>query len=196
MKTVTLSALGLTLAGVLYIPVARADLYVGEIMCGGWNFAPHGTVVAAGQLLSIAQNTALFSLLGTQYGGDGRSNFALPDLRGRKLVGVGQAPGLSNYEQGVPGGVEAQLLQASQLPAHSHLIVPRGSSADASQMLPVGSLPANKLRTLDFADTTPGAALASASTDPTGQGQPVSTLQPFLTVTCVIATQGVFPPRQ
>nr|WP_315239563.1 tail fiber protein [uncultured Albidiferax sp.] len=196
MKSIPFSVLGLALASVFHAPVARAELYLGEILCGGWNFAPRGTAVAAGQLLSIAQNTALFSLLGTQYGGDGRTTFALPDLRGRKLVNAGQAPGLSTYDQGAAGGVEALSLQANHMPGHSHLVVPRGSSADASQMLPVGNVPANKLRTLVFADATAGAAMASASTDSMGQGQPVPTLQPYLTVTCVIATQGVFPPRQ
>lgn len=195
MKTIPLCAMGLALAGVLHAPAARAELYLGEILCGGWNFAPRGTAIAAGQLLPIRDNTALFSLLGTQYGGDGRTTFALPDLRGRKLVNAGQAPGLSQYDQGAAGGVEAFTLQTSQMPAHSHLVVPRGSSADASQMLPVGNVPANKLRTLDFADATLGASQAAASTEPAGQGLPLPTLQPYLTVTCVIATQGVFPPR-
>ena len=111
-----LVALGLT-ATLHTAPVSAQgiDPFVGQIMCGAWNFAPRGWALANGQLLSISQNTALFSLLGTTYGGDGRTNFALPDLRGRSMVHFGQGPGLSDYSQGQVGGSETNTLVAAQI---------------------------------------------------------------------------------
>ena len=169
--------------------------YLGEIICGAWNSAPLGTLDANGATLPISQNMALFSLLGTTYGGNGTSNFQLPDLRGRAMLGVGQGPGLSNYDLGQPSGTEAQTL-FDKMPAHSHLVTPRGSSADASLASPAGAVPANKSRTTYFAAATAGASMAAVQTDSAGAGQPVSNMQPYVAITCVIATQGVFPPRQ
>lgn len=188
----------LALTGMLVAPLASAgdSDYVGEIVCGAWNFAPRGTALAQGQLLPIAQNTALFALLGTTYGGNGQTNFALPDLRGRAMVNAGQGPGLANYDQGGAGGAESQSLTLSQLPAHTHQVVPRGSSADASLMSPAGNVPSNKARMLSYSNATVGASMATSQSGAAGQGLPVSNMQPYLTVTCVIATQGVFPPRQ
>jgi microcystin-dependent protein len=189
---------GLLLAGLLAAPMAQAsgDPFLGEIVCGGWNFEPTGWAFADGRLLPISQNTALFSLLGTQYGGNGTSNFALPDLRGRAMVNAGQGPGLSNYVQGQATGLEAQQLSAANLPVHSHLVTRGGSSQDASQQSPAGNVPAAKARSTLYAGATPGANLAAGQTDATGQGQSVSNMQPFVTLNCVIALQGVFPPRQ
>ena len=188
----------LALAGLLVAPLASAgdSDYVGEIVCGAWNFAPRGTALAQGQLVPIAQNTALFSLLGTTYGGNGQTTFALPDLRGRVMVNAGQGPGLANYDQGSAGGVESQSLVVNQLPTHAHQVVPRGSSADASLMSPAGNVPSNKARMLSYSNATVGASMATSQSATAGQGQPVNNMQPYLTVTCVIATQGVFPPRQ
>ena len=186
------------LAGLCAVPASWAgdEPYLGEIICGAWNFAPRGTLDANGATLSLSQNTALFSLLGTTYGGDGRSNFQLPDLRGRAMLGAGHGPGLSLYDLGQVSGVEAQTLFINQMPAHAHLVTPRGSSADASLASPAGAVPANKGRTSYFAAATAGASMASVSSASAGGGQPVSTMQPFVTITCVIATQGIFPPRQ
>ena len=190
-------AAGLALLGLLNAPLALAgaEPHLGEIFCGGWNFAPRGTAFAAGQLLPIAQNTALFSLLGTTYGGDGRTSFALPDLRGRVMVNAGQGPGLSAYDPGSPGGVESQSLTVAHLPAHAHQVTPQGSTADASVQSPAGNVPASKARTKFFGNATAGAAMAVAQTDAAGQGQPVSTMQPYLTTNCVIAITGIYPSR-
>lgn len=99
------------------------EAYIGQIMFGGWNFAPRGWMFCNGQILAISSNTALFSLLGTTYGGNGQTTFALPDLRGRAPMQWGQGPGLSNYDLGQVGGVEEQSLILPQLPAHNHTAV-------------------------------------------------------------------------
>ena len=186
------------LAGLSAAPVCWAGdaPYVGEIMCGAWNFAPRGTLNANGAILPIQQNTALFSLLGTTYGGNGTTNFQLPDLRGRAMLGVGQGPSLSPYDLGEVSGTEGQTLSINHMPAHAHLVTPRGSSADASLASPAGAVPAAKARTTYFAAATAGASMAAVQSDSAGGGQPVSNMQPYVAITCVIATQGVFPPRQ
>lgn len=188
---------GLLLSALLAAPMAQAgdQPYVGEIVCGAWNFAPSGWAFADGRLVPISQNTALFALLGTQYGGDGRSTFGLPDLRGRAMVNAGEGPGLSPYVQGQKSGVEAVQLTAVNLPAHTHLVTRGASSLDASQQSPAGNVPAAKARTTLYSGATAGANLAAGQTDATGQGQPVSTMQPFVTLNCVIAVQGIFPSR-
>ncbi len=185
------------LGGLSAAPALAGDEpYVGEIICGAWNFAPRGTLDAAGQILPISQNTALFSLLGTTFGGNGVNNFQLPDLRGRAMVGVGQGPGLSNYDLGQVSGSEAVTLFINQMPAHSHLVAPRGSTADATLASPAAAVPASKARTSYFAAATAGAAMAPVQSDSAGGSQPISTMQPYVAITCTIATQGVFPPRQ
>lgn len=192
------SSVAMLAVGMLAAPAAWSgdEPYVGEIVCGAWNFAPRGTLDAAGATLPISQNTALFSLLGTTYGGNGVNNFQLPDLRGRAMLNAGQGPGLSDYQLGQVNGVEAQSLSINQLPAHSHLVTPRGSLADASLVSPAGAVPASKARTTYFAAATPGASMATVQSESAGTGQPVSNMQPYVAITCTIATQGVFPPRQ
>ena len=190
-----LVALGLT-ATLHTAPVsAQADPFLGQIMCGAWNFAPRGWALANGQLLPINQNQALFSLLGTQYGGDGTTNFALPDLRGRSMVHFGQGPGLSDYSQGQVSGSETNTLVAAQMPAHSHTVAPLASNNDATSVSPAGKVPAAKARTTLYADPTNTVAQAVSVTSAAGGGQPVNNLQPYLTLNCVIALQGIFPSR-
>ena len=117
----SLIVIALLFLGVLAAPAqAQNDPFVGQVEIVAFNFAPKGWATCDGQLLSIAQNTALFSLLGTQYGGDGRTTFALPDLRGRMAIGFGQGPGLQNYEIGQAGGEEQVTLTLSEIPAHTH----------------------------------------------------------------------------
>ena len=191
-----LVALGLT-ATLHTAPVSAQgiDPFVGQIMCGAWNFAPKGWALANGQLMPIAQNQALFSLLGTTYGGDGRTNFALPDLRGRSMVHFGQGPGLSDYSQGQVSGSETNTLVAAQMPAHTHTVAPLASNNDATSVSPAGKVPAAKARTTLYADPTNTVAQAGSVTSAAGGGQPVNNLQPYLTLNCVIALQGVFPAR-
>lgn len=168
------------------------------------NFAPVGWALCNGQLLSISQNTALFSLLGTTYGGDGRTNFALPDLQGRVAVGMGQGAGLSQYVQGDQGGSETVTLLTSNIPAHSHAIsgtiTPKVTATAGNTDTPYNTYPATLTGTnmynsaKDAGSTIPmqnNLALAAA-----GSSLPVNLMQPVLGLTWIIATQGVFPPRQ
>src|SRR5437762_3949648 len=104
-----------------------SDPFLGQIMCAGFNFAPRGWAELNGQLLPISQNTALFALLGTQYGGNGQTTFALPDMRGRVLIHAGQGPGLTLRDQGESAGTEQVTLNNAQLPAHTHTVTPQGS---------------------------------------------------------------------
>ncbi len=169
--------------------------FLGQIMCAPYNFEPRGWAYAAGQVLSIAQNSALFSLLGTTYGGDGRTTFALPDLRGRVMLMAGQGPGTTLHNLGETGGTETQQLTVNNLPPHAHTVSPQGSSLDATSISPAGKAPASKARTTLYADPTPGSNLAPSTTSATGGGTPVSVMQPYGTVNCYIALQGVYPSR-
>lgn len=163
--------------------------FIGQLMCVGFNYAPKGWALCEGQLLSIASNPALFSLLGTTYGGDGVSTFALPDLRGRMPLGFGQGPGLQNYVQGQNAGSETVTLTESQMPAHSHTV--RCSSGDPSDNTPINGVPAAGGSYSLTADTNMGAVMIQ----PTGGNQPHSNMQPYLVMNWIIALQGVFPPR-
>jgi microcystin-dependent protein len=161
-----------------------SDVFLGQIMLAGFNFAPRGFAFCNGQLLSIAQNTALFSLLGTTYGGDGQTTFALPDLRSRVPIHFGQGAGLPSYAEGQVGGAEAVTLQTSQMPSHGH--VHFGSTNGATtpgQMIRASQLPAATH------------AMSGAAVLPTGSSLPHGNLQPYATVNYVIAIEGIFPSR-
>ena len=167
-----------------------ADPFVAEIRIFTGNFAPTGWAFCDGQLLPISQNTALFSLLGTMYGGNGTTNFALPDLRGRHPMGVGQGPGLSDRAQGEVVGSETVTLLTSEIPAHTHPVV--ASSAGATSESPAGASFAEG----DADNYASGAASVDmASTAATGGSSPHNNLQPYLACNFIIALQGVFPPR-
>lgn len=162
--------------------------FVAEINLFPYNFCPRGWAWCDGQILPISQNTALFSLLGTTYGGDGRSTFALPNLNGRVAMHPGQGPGLSRRDLGEQGGVEAVTLLQSEIPAHAHTV--QASPSAATSANPATAVPG-----------TTEAALyhSTGSTDgtlqPAGGGQPHNNMQPYLTLYYAIALQGVFPPR-
>ena len=168
-----------------------ADPFVAEIRIFPFNFAPRGWAWCDGQLLPISQNTALFSLLGTTYGGNGMSNFALPDLQGRSPMHWGQGPGLSLRDLGETGGSQTVTLLESEIPAHAHTV--NASLDDDDSTLPGG----NALGQLSTVYTTPAAlANMNASTlAPAGGDQPHNNMQPYLTFYFAIAMQGVFPPR-
>jgi microcystin-dependent protein len=155
-----------------------ADPFLGEIRLFAGNFAPRGWAFCLGQLLSISQNTALFSLLGTVYGGDGRSTFALPDLQDSVPIGAGQGPGLSTRFLGEQGGSASVTLQLQQLPMHG---LPASTDA-ATTNRPVDAVPARGGRY--------GPATSSA-----GSPLPHENRPPYLGLTYIIALQGVFPPR-
>lgn len=180
------------------------EKYLGEIMLVGYGFCPRDTADANGQLLPIADNTALFSLYGATFGGDGRTNFALPDLRGRVPVHTGQAPGLSNYQLGAAGGTETRTLTVAQMPAHAHGVTAQlnASNAPGSAPTPAGNLPA--LSTVgSIYGTVPqgGATEAMASNAITltegnaGGGQAVDIRQPFLAMRYCVVLQGIYPSR-
>jgi microcystin-dependent protein len=171
-----------------------SEPFLGEIRMGGWNFAPQGWALCNGQLLSISQNTALFSLLGTTYGGNGQTTFALPDLRGRVPVHFGQGPGLSNYDQGQVGGTESVTLTPNQMPVHNHHV--NSYDNQGSSGTPTGNFPAADGTgfTADWNDTS-STQMAPGMLTNSGGGQPHSNIQPFLTVNFVIALQGIFPSR-
>ena len=170
-----------------------ADPFVAEIRIFPFNFAPKGWAWCDGQLLPLSQNTALFSLLGTTYGGDGKSNFALPDLQGRAPMHPGQGPGLSLHDLGETGGSETVTLLESEIPAHSHSV--SVSIADGNNQSPVGEKLATGVGIGQYA--APGALtqLNPNTLTPAGGDQPHNNLQPYLTFYFCIALQGVFPPR-
>jgi microcystin-dependent protein len=185
------------------------DVFVGEILLFPFNFPPRGFAFCQGQLLAISQNTALFSLLGTTYGGDGKTNFALPDLRGRVPIDYGQGPGLSDYGIGGTGGVETVALSLSQLPAHAHTLTntltatARGTSAAGNQRSPAGAIFAADASgvTAVYSNAAPDAnggavvLAGSATAANSGSGLPHENRQPYLTLNYCIALQGVFPSR-
>lgn len=170
-----------------------ADPFVAEIRIFPFNFAPRGWAWCDGQLLPLSQNTALFSLLGTTYGGNGKSNFALPDLQGRAPMHPGQGPGLSLHDLGETGGSETVTLLESEIPSHSHAV--SVSASDATEPSPAGQLFAKGIGIGYYA--VPGALtqLSPNAIAPAGGDQPHNNLQPYLTFYFCIALQGVFPPR-
>jgi microcystin-dependent protein len=172
-----------------------ADPFVAEIRIFAGNFAPKGWAFCDGQLLPLSQNTALFSLLGTTYGGDGKSNFALPDLQGRAPMQPGQGPGLSLHDLGETGGSDTVTLLESEIPSHSHGQVANLNSAERPS--PSGNILARTVGASLYQSNTSQALvnMAPEALLPAGGDQPHNNLQPYLTMTFIIALQGVFPPR-
>jgi microcystin-dependent protein len=170
-----------------------ADPFVAEIRIFPFTFPPKGWAFCNGQLLPLSQNTALFSLLGTTYGGNGKSNFALPDLEGRAPMHPGQGPGLSLHDLGETGGSETVTLLESEIPAHAHTL--NASQAEALTRLPGGQLPAAAVGIGMYAAPGGITMLSPNAATPAGGDQPHNNLQPYLTLNFCIALQGVFPPR-
>jgi microcystin-dependent protein len=170
-----------------------ADPFVAEIRIFPFNFAPKGWAWCDGQLLPLSQNTALFSLLGTTYGGDGKSNFALPDLQGRAPMHPGQGPGLSLHDLGETGGSETVSLLESEIPSHVHAATV--SQADAISQSPDASLLATGIGIGQYAPPGALVALSPSALAPAGGDQPHNNMQPYLTFYFNIALQGVFPAR-
>jgi len=190
-----------------------SEPYIGEIRMFGGNFAPRNWALCNGQLLAISSNQALFSILGTTYGGNGTTNFALPDLRGRVPVHQGQGPGLSPYVLGEVDGTENTNILTSQLPAHTHSLTQVQVQDSASTELGLHDHPStttilgsvkdingNPVNVyVDVADHPANTLLPKATvtgtTDATGGSQPVSIVQPYLCVSFIIALFGIFPSR-
>ena len=173
-----------------------ADPFVAEIRIFPFNFAPKGWAWCDGQLLPLSQNTALFSLLGTTYGGNGKSNFALPDLQGRAAMHPGQGPGLSLHDLGETGGSETVTLLESEIPSHAHALRANSDPAELQVATPARSL-ARSQNASAYQSTTNQSLvnLAPESLAPAGGDQPHNNMQPYLTFYFCIALQGVFPPR-
>lgn len=173
-----------------------ADPFVAEIRIFPFNFAPKGWAWCDGQLLPLSQNTALFSLLGTTYGGNGKSNFALPDLQGRAPMHPGQGPGLSLHDLGETGGSEYVTLLESEIPSHAHALM--ASIEDGTQgTLTPGITLATSVGGALYQTTTNAnlVSMAPEALAPAGGDQPHNNMQPYLTFYFCIALQGVFPPR-
>lgn len=170
-----------------------SDQFVAEIRIFPYNFPPAGWAFCDGQLLPISQNTALFSLLGTTYGGDGKSTFALPDLRGRVPMHPGDGRGLSQRFLGESGGTDGVTLLQTELPTHPHIV--SASQADAIERLPGNQLPATGIGIGMYGAPTQLVPMAPQAAPPAGGGLPHNNLQPYLTLSICIALQGIFPPR-
>jgi microcystin-dependent protein len=176
---------------------AQIEPFIGQVMCAGFNYAPRGWARLDGQLLPIAQNSALFSLLGTQYGGDGRTTFALPDMRGRLLMHDGNGPGLTPRSNGESGGTEHHTLLTSQMPAPDHSVAPMASTAPATASSPAGAVPAATRPRLPAYATGPGdTAMAATTSSPAGGNQPIPHMPPFVVINCFMALQGIYPSRE
>jgi microcystin-dependent protein len=173
-----------------------ADPFVAEIRIFPFNFAPRGWAWCDGQLLPLSQNTALFSLLGTTYGGNGQSNFALPDLQGRAPMHPGQGPGLSLHDLGETGGTETVTLLDSEIPSHSHTLRVSGDPGDVNAPSSARSLARSSGGFAYQSNSTSSLVpLAPDAASPAGGNQPHNNMQPYLTFYFCIALQGVFPPR-
>lgn len=168
------------------------DPFLGEIRMFGGNFAPRGWAMCNGQQLSVAQNTALFSILGVTYGGNGQTTFGLPDLRSRVPMHFGQGPGLSSYTLGENAGSESVTLLTSEMPMHTHALGCASNAALTSSPDPAGKFMANTDPTNSYADTTDS---MSGPLTTAGGSQPHENRQPFLCINFIIALEGVFPSR-
>lgn len=172
------------------------DGYIGEIRMVGFNFAPRNWAMCEGQLLPISSNTALFSILGTTYGGNGVQTFALPDLRGRAPIhaGFSQGPGLTPVDLGQMSGQETVSLIQQNIPLHNHLI--NGTTTDGTSGDPTGNIPANtKLLDKEYSNAASNTTMNPIMVAPTGQNIPVNNMQPYTGVYYIICTQGIYPPR-
>ncbi len=181
-----------------------SEPFIGQIIQGGWNFAPRGYAICAGQLVSISQNTALFSLLGTNFGGNGQTTFGLPDLQGRSMVGAGNGAGLSSYVLGQKSGTENATLTTANMPQHSHSF--NVASAKATEQIPAtnhvigratdgANAPVSVPEIYCPTGTPTDVTLAPNMIGAAGGSTPFSILSPYQVVTIVIATQGIFPSR-
>jgi microcystin-dependent protein len=172
-----------------------ADPYVAEIRMVGFNFAPRGWALCNGQLMSISQNTALFSLLGTQYGGNGQTTFALPNLQGAAPMHQGQGPGLTDRVVGELGGSGTVTLNQSEMPAHNHTAMANAEGATSSN--PQNTIWTTVSRTAapPYGPATNLQQMSPMAIAVSGGSQAHTNMQPYLTVNFVIALEGVFPPR-
>jgi microcystin-dependent protein len=168
-----------------------SEPFLGEIRNFGFNFAPRGWAQCQGQTMSIQQNSALFSLLGTMYGGNGQTTFGLPDLRGRSVISVGQGNGLAPRTQGELGGVEQVTLTAQQVAPHTHGVT---ASSQGGSKSPAGSVPAYNADAAPYGAGT-DLTMSPSMIKPNAGGQPHDNMPPYLVMNYCIALEGIFPSR-
>lgn len=169
------------------------DPFVAEIRIFPFNFAPKGWAFCDGQILPLSQNTALFSLLGTTYGGDGKSNFALPNMQGNSPMHPGQGPGLSLHDLGEIGGSQTVSLLESEIPSHAHGLL--ASASDGNNTKPATQLFAQGVGVKIWGTNAPNTQFSGNAIAPAGGDQPHNNMMPYLTLSFCIALQGVYPPR-
>lgn len=173
-----------------------AQPFVGQIIAVGFNFAPDGWLLCNGQLLPISQYDVLFNLIGTTYGGDGQSTFAVPNLCGRVAVNQGQGPNLSSYVLGQAAGSESVTLNAGQIGGHSHALMASSLAGTTTTPGTTTALAQNAQPAVEMYDTVaPNTSLAATSITPAGGNQPHENRQPYLAINYIIAWAGVFPPH-
>lgn len=179
------------------------DEYIGVVKMFAGNFAPKGWAFCQGQILPIAQYTAVFSLLGTVYGGNGSTTFALPNLGGRVPVGTGQSPGAGNCANGQIGGAESVTLLQTEMPAHNHQVMANSNAGTTNN--PEGKVPAAAqfqeerdkpiIAVNAYADNSSGSIMNSQTLAPAGGNQPHNNMQPYLGMNYIICLEGIYPPR-
>jgi len=197
-SSMSILALATTFLGVPDKAAAGPNPYIGDIMAVGENFCPRSWTEAAGQLLPISSNTALFSLLGTTYGGDGRTTFGLPDLRGRRAMGQGNGPGLTQRREGQKFGAEAHTLTAAQMPSHSHTV--NANNLDGDKPGPGGKIlaaapPGGTGSETIYSDQGPSVQMSPQMIADSGGSQPLDVVDPYLVMRYCIALQGIYPSR-
>ena len=173
--------------------LAQSEPFMGQIGVFGFNFCPRGWAPADGRMMKIADNQSLYSLLGTMYGGDGRTTFALPDLRGRVPIGLGVADGQTPKKQGEAGGAESVTLDLAQMTAHTHEI--RAASGAAHAASATGTVLARNRRVNVYSTSKPDVAMAGDAIGETGNGAPVPVRDPYLVMIWCVAIWGIYPSR-
>jgi len=184
--------------GTLSTPAYALDPLIGQVIMFAGNFCPRGFAKAEGQLLSISQNQALYSILGTTYGGDGSTTFALPDFRGRSVVGPGTGPGLSTYRLGQKSGVETQPIQVQNMPAHRHTVNATNTIADkggpgGKRLAAMGN--AGSTGPFVYSEAAANRTMAEDTISLTGSGAPLNVRAPSIALQSCIAITGIYPSR-
>ena len=200
-KTVKTIPVALVASGIMLASPAfeakASDPFLGTIQAFGFNYAPKGWALCDGQLLSISENQALFALLGNFYGGDGRTTFGLPDLRGRVAIGQGRGPGLTNRVIGQLGGAEAARLSVNQMPTHNHVATVKGTPNVGDRQDPTGSAWAAAARETIYKVEAPSVDMHAGNVviANSGGSQGFQIMQPFQVINYSCALEGIFPPR-
>lgn len=176
---------------------AGTTQFIGDVVLSGTNFCPRGSAPAAGQLLPISGNDALFSLIGVTYGGDGRTSFALPDLRGRLPIGAGQLPGGQNYQMGQRGGSETRTMTIAQMPSHNHALHASSdqTNSDSTAGAMLGDLTPLPASYYHSGSSALDETMAANTLSQTGNGEPIENRQPSLAMSWCIYTDGIYPSR-